>query len=372
MIESTIISNTHHFKLIKNQWNELLEKSQTDKLFMRWEWLFNWWIVFGDNYQLFIILVHENNNLIAIAPLYVNILKFTNLFQVKLFEILGSRFVGSDYLDFIFETAKEEVALKEITDVLEKRRSNILHLVNIREDSAAYKIVDQLQKESGFRVYSYFKTPCPYIELPNAWDELLMQFKKKKRSNLRYYKRKAEKDLLVKFSRVENEKELNSYFNTLIELNRSRMQQKRIDNLEGTFFNDRFLEFHKRISSVFLDEDILRLYYLKDQENNIIAIKYNFRLNNKAYSYQVGLKLGYEKSRLGTVMLCYCIEDAIKEGCKEYDFLEGNEKYKYEWTKEETIISSYYIYKNNFFYNVVFSLLKILTKLKSRFNSIIL
>ena len=69
MFESSIISYIQDFKLIKNHWNELLEKSQTDKLFMRWEWLFNWWIVFGDNHQLFIILVHENNNLIAIAPL---------------------------------------------------------------------------------------------------------------------------------------------------------------------------------------------------------------------------------------------------------------------------------------------------------------
>lgn len=373
MIYTRIISNKHEFKSIRKKWNALLEKSRADKIFMRWEWLCNWWLVFGNNSRLVIILIFDEDNLIGIAPFYINVQKKYPI-KISMLEILGSRFVGSDYLDIIVEDGKEKIVIDELLKMLWDLKRIIINFVNIRKDSIAYQIVEKVQTKTEYRTYKYAVTTCPFIKLPYSWNELLLGFKKKKRGNVKYYRKKAIKDLSITFYRVEKEDELSFYFNSLVNLNKYRMQQKKVRSLNGTFFNNKFVEFHERISKAFLKDNILRLYFLKNKQNDVVACKYNFLLNNKVYSYQVGIKPGYEKSRLGTVLLSYCIEDAISEGCKEYDFLEGNEKYKYEWAKETALIYSYYLFTNNAFNKILFLLLILKDKLKKNlvYNKLIL
>ena len=104
MLKYELINSTEVFKSLKTEWNNLLNNSNVDSIFLTWEWQFNWWNSFKSNKTLSIIIVRDNkdNKLLGIAPLYKakkQIFKAISISELK--------FIGDDdnatseYLDFI-------------------------------------------------------------------------------------------------------------------------------------------------------------------------------------------------------------------------------------------------------------------------------
>jgi CelD/BcsL family acetyltransferase involved in cellulose biosynthesis len=60
---------------------------------------------------------------------------------------------------------------------------------------------------------------------------------------------------------------------------------------------------------------------------------YILQYNSKYLYYQAGLDPKWARFSPGTVLFSYCIRRAIEEGMEEFDFLQGDESYKYSWTK---------------------------------------
>lgn len=77
-----------------------------------------------------------------------------------------------------------------------------------------------------------------------------------------------------------------------------------------------------------LDLGALELRWLSVGERPLAAI-YNIRWNNKIYFYQSGRTLDLPPNiRAGIVLHAHCIRQAIADGCREYDFLQGVSQYK--------------------------------------------
>ncbi len=70
--------------------------------------------------------------------------------------------------------------------------------------------------------------------------------------------------------------------------------------------------------------------------------------NDKYYYYQTGISLEGEKKSAGRVLLSLFIEQAFAEGCREFDFLRGNEGFKYFWTKDQRQTWSITLRKHDF------------------------
>ena len=60
------------FNSLKDRWNTFLAESPANSFFLRWEWLWNWWKVYGEaNFTLCILLVYRDAELIGICPFYL-------------------------------------------------------------------------------------------------------------------------------------------------------------------------------------------------------------------------------------------------------------------------------------------------------------
>ncbi|MFC1864048.1 hypothetical protein ACFL1Z_08880, partial [Thermodesulfobacteriota bacterium] len=93
------ILKPEQFSKLRDEWDMLLGMSGTGNIFLTWEWLYHWWMVYGNrDDNLFIITVRENGKLIGLAPFYVTIM-FNNMIRVVRF--LGSNMVYSDHLNLI-------------------------------------------------------------------------------------------------------------------------------------------------------------------------------------------------------------------------------------------------------------------------------
>jgi CelD/BcsL family acetyltransferase involved in cellulose biosynthesis len=89
--------------------------------------------------------------------------------------------------------------------------------------------------------------------------------------------------------------------------------------------------FHEDFSRIALDRGWLRLFTLRLGERPAAAV-YGFHRNGKTLYYQSGVDPTDSAHSLGLVALGFSIRHAIEEGAEEFDFLHGNEDYKFLWT----------------------------------------
>ncbi len=77
-----------------------------------------------------------------------------------------------------------------------------------------------------------------------------------------------------------------------------------------------------------------------------MAGHYSFIYQKKVYCHSVGFDPDWSSYNVGSVLQLYAIEDAIRRGVIEFDFLRGSEEYKYYWTKKEHVSVDIAICKN--------------------------
>lgn len=325
MLEITQILTTDAFYSLKNEWDELLHKSNANNIFLTWDWLFNWWKFFQKDKELNILLVRENGSLKAIAPLFKSTSK---IFGLKKIQFLGSIGVGSDYLDFILYQNREHELLFEILSFLDKQSNSwdIVNLTDIPEQSSTPSLFN---KQQFFVTTKSQHTICPYLKLPTKTDDSYIPLSKNMRSQINRKRRKFERDYNGSFVVLEQKERLDEAIEDLIRLNEERFKQK---NIASPFSDFLFNDFHRTIIPVFFDKGILRFCFLF-AGNNPIASIYIFKYDIKYYYYQAGFDITWHKISPGMLLFDYAIRLAIEEGIKEFDFLQGNEEYKYKWTK---------------------------------------
>ena len=98
----------------------------------------------------------------------------------------------------------------------------------------------------------------------------------------------------------------------------------------GSFTDPGKREFYRRMATRCAEKDWLRLCFLT-MEATPIATLLGFRYGSRFYGLQTGFDPAWSKFSVGHVLLARVFEQAIVEGCREYDFLRGTEPYKYDW-----------------------------------------
>ena len=68
----------------------------------------------------------------------------------------------------------------------------------------------------------------------------------------------------------------------------------------------------------------------------VIAVLYAFAGGKSTYYYLSGFDPAFDKLSPGTLIVGHAIEEAIAEGHRWFDFMRGQENYKYAWGALET------------------------------------
>ena len=91
---------------LKDVWNRLLAGSDFKNIFLTFDWLRTWWKIFGDDKELYVLVVKSDAEIIGIAPLMLERSKRLGR-TVKVIKFVGTPSV--DYGDFIGEDKKSIV-----------------------------------------------------------------------------------------------------------------------------------------------------------------------------------------------------------------------------------------------------------------------
>jgi len=326
LFQIDVVNSEQELYEMAEEWAELLQNSHSNTIFLTFEWISTWWKYLKDDRELMILTARdENEKLIGIAPLMRSKCRFLHFLRLNVVEFLGS--VHSDYLDFILLKDKEEGILEAIFKYLMEHDSewDILNLLDIPDNSETLKYIPKKLIELNHT--NNVKSVCPYINLPDKWELYLLSLSKKRRKKLKYYLRRLKKDFHFQFGEVGEKDNIKEKMDKLYSMHERRWKER---GAVGDFSDYNFAQFHKAIASNFLEINRLDLFYLSIN-GDIVSMLYAFRYNQKTFYYQSGFDPKYTKYSIGTVLLGCCIENAISKGMKEFDFLRGNELYKYDW-----------------------------------------
>lgn len=331
MFDIQRINTTDDFRQLREEWNELLENSSSDCLFLSWEWMFTWWKYLSEDKQLHVITVRNDRKLIAIAPLVLRPRRLMRLLPFRVLEFVGTGSVGSDYLNVLIRQGYEQDALRIMAGCLTEH-GLVLEFSQVeRTSSNMIGLVLQL-RQLGWDPDRTTINFCPYIQLgQKSWDTYLAGLGRSHRYNFRRRLRNLERSFDVRFKRAETEEERHAALQVLTSLHLERWSTR---GGSDAFHKPELLDFHEEMTSIALQKNWLRLYVLY-LDNRPAAAIYGFIYNNIFYFYQSGFDPAYGRYSTGMVIMGLAIKSALEEGADEYDLLHGHEDYKYLWANKE-------------------------------------
>ncbi len=300
--------------LDETRWNGLLDRSKLPSVFLTWQWQTQWVAARAGERPLSLLTVSDDDgSLLGLLPLYEE--------GPGTLRILGGVDV-SDYLDVIAAGGREEEVWHAL---LQHRAAQAVEwdLHSIRAASPTLALVPALAPTYGLHASSKLEARCPVVPLPGTWDEYLARLDGKDRHELRRKMRRLERELPGARARSHADAEgWDEALSDFLRLHRLSKAGK------ARFMDERMERFFRDATRALAAAGWARLWFLESEGGPVasfICVE---------YAGTVGLyNSGFDPTQAalspGIVLLCHVIRDAIERGFRRFDFLRGEEPYKY-------------------------------------------
>jgi CelD/BcsL family acetyltransferase involved in cellulose biosynthesis len=302
-----------------------VEASITDAPFLRHEMLSQWWKTLGGgewkDAELVLISASENGNLIGIAPL------FKVEYDGRPALLLVGSIEVSDYLDLIVRPEDLPRFLAGLIDFLvqsDKFKGLPFDWYNLVESSPTLAALKAESEKRGWVYHEEIYRPTPRIALNGDFDVYLAGIEKKQRHEIRRkMRRAAESTQPIKFYIVEEASTLESELEAFFQL----MAQ---DSNKAGFLKPAMREHMSALIRSSFDQGYLWLAFLT-VDGIKAAAALNFDYKNKLWGYNSGVGRDFMELSPGWVLLSHQIQWACEHGRYEFDFMRGDEEYKYRF-----------------------------------------
>lgn len=308
-----------------NTWNALVEQSIADTPFSRYEYLSEWWKTLGGGEwktaELVLISASENDQLIGIAPLFI-----ADYDNQRALMLVGSIEI-SDYLDLIVRQQDVSRFLSGLMDFLASSLPDnwsTLDWYNLPDDSPTLAALKADSEPRGWNHHEEIYRPTPRIALTGSFDDYLARIDKKQRHEIRRkMRRAAESELNVRFHVVHKDADINaemdSFFHLMIQ-----------DPNKALFLKDMMRDQMSTTIRTAFEEGYLWLAFL-EIDGVKVAASLNFDYKNKLWGYNSGVSRAHMELSPGWVLLAHTIQWCCENGRSEFDFMRGDEEYKYRF-----------------------------------------
>ena len=300
--------------------------SERATVFQTWEWGNVWWRHYGGRGRRFLGLVFvDGGNVIGIAPFWRDPLTP---------ELRGIGDGASDYLDIIAHPEHETSVVRGLLEwLVGDGRFCRLDIRQARPGGVlAALIEDAEQAVPRSRATLICGETCPFLPLASSWDAFKKTLGKKMRSNIGYYERNLEKHFVSVSYQIADTETLTEDLEAFFALHQRRWNERW---LPGAFASAGPRRFHTDIAKAMLAGGFLRLHTLT-LDGRTEAALYCFHKHRTTYYYLGGFEPEMARFSIGTVLTAKAIRHALEtDDATEFDFLRGNEAYKYKWGSQD-------------------------------------
>ena len=297
-------------------WDGLVAATRLRSPFLSWTWQREWAHVFAEERRLEIHGVEDGSGgLVALLPLYES--------APGTWQILGGADV-SDYLDLMAVQGREEEAWMALLQSRTAERVEWeLHAVPAA--SITVTALPQLAAAYGLAASVAVEERCPVLALPSSWETYLASLSGKHRHELMRKMRRLQRDAPdARVSSASAPAEIEARLGDFFHLHRRSLAGK------ARFMDSRMERFFRRVLIAFAERGAARLWFL-DTPASAIAAFVTIEWDGTVGLYNSGFDPERAALSPGVVLLAHVVRDAIARGRRTFDFLRGEERYKYEF-----------------------------------------
>ncbi|MDY6874063.1 MAG: GNAT family N-acetyltransferase [Chloroflexota bacterium] len=330
-----IYNNFDEIAQYQEEWDQILAATVSQVPFLTFDYLKAWWDTRGggewpQDSQLMLAAAFEDDQLMGVAPLFLA----ENLGGQQALMFVGAIEV-SDFLDVLVTPEKHAAFLSGLLDFLKNSDAvpawEVLDLYNILEDSPTLSVLEAEAETRGWVHEQTRLQPSPYITLPGDFDAYLMSIDKKQRHEIRRKLRNVAQDLVEPdFYYVKDGDTLDDEVDAFIAM----MAQ---DPSKKDFLTEPMRQHLHNTARVAFDGGWLHLsFYTLDGVK--AAANMSFIWHNRLWLYNSGWEWAYRQYSPGWLLLANLLQWANENGITEFDFMRGDESYKYKFGAEDRFI----------------------------------
>ena len=301
------------FDSVWERWEEILPMSATNTVFVSPWWHKTWWDNFGEGSDSLILSVSDDDQLLGIAPLMTS--------SNGTLTFLGDKDLY-DYLDFVVPRDSQDKFYSAMVDHLDELDWTNLELPSLPSGSPTLDYIPDLAGRMGWNVVVEEEETTPKAELPGSWDEFLAGLRKKDRHELRRKIRRLDRESENRQYAAANGDSLEGSMREFFTLLRASREDK------NEFLTPDREKFFLDMAHELASRDQFRLYFL-EVDGEKVAACICFDYGDDFLLYNSGYEPAYSRLSVGLINKALSIRTAIEENRKVFNFLKGNERYKY-------------------------------------------
>jgi CelD/BcsL family acetyltransferase involved in cellulose biosynthesis len=307
VIALEVIEDCSTLRNFQAEWLEFIRRMPSATPFQRPEWLLTWWSHFGSG-ALRVMVFRRDGEVAGVLPCFLH--HWNGRRQMTL---VGSGV--SDCLDPLFEPEYVDEIVARLRAHLRSRADwDICEWQDLSQNTPLAALGTVLED-----------TPCTVIAIEQPFEAFLAARPQALRRNLRRDKRKAEVIACVEFEVTESASE--ELMDALVRLHGARWAKA---GEAGMIEANRSEAFLRDVSGRFGAEGWLKIFALRFA-NEIVAIVLAFCDHTTIYGYLTGFDPQYEDLSFGRELLAQALRYAHERGYRQWDFLRGEEPYKFLW-----------------------------------------
>jgi len=344
------ITKFEDFLSLETIWNNLVEKSENDTLFLRHEWFKCWWLGFGKNKQLFVLLVKDEGSIIGIAPLMIERTHYRG-FPVRKIEFIENS--NSPRVNFIL-TKKKEECLEAVFNYLKENKDkwDIIDLRNVPEDTficgSLPEVLDRNKLLSGIRKGLH----SPFISVNSDWHTYYSTRTRRFRKSLKNKTNRIKKigePVIQKFENIGNP---GTVLTDIMEISKNSWKGKYQRDIASIEDNRRFFE---ELSKEAGKKRWLNIWLLSIN-GKPVAYEYHLKYKDRVSALRGDFDERLRDYSPGSILDAYIVRHVFESNLKEYDMGGSNDFYKRNWTSSARRHTEFIAYKNDLIWRLLYFL----------------
>ncbi len=305
-------------------WQALLERSYDNRIFLSPVWYRVWWEHFGRGSLSILTLRDTAGALTGLLPLTVQ-----ERDGGSTLTLLGDHHVA-DYMDGAAVKSDAACILRDLwREAFDGLTWDRLELRHVPSASPLVPALQTVARERDLPLHVEPDEVCPVALLCNSWDGYLQMLNKKQRHEIRRKLRRSQEGAEWSWRTVETAADLERDLPVFFRLHEASAGEK------ARFMTPPMQSFFRSIAAVLLEAGILRLSTFARDGVDIAAIMCFFH-RDRYLLYNSGYDPADAIVNPGIAAVAMAMQAAISERAVAFDFLSGDDPYKYQFGASNT------------------------------------
>jgi len=332
-----IIETLPSLAKLENNWNAVYDADPEAQIFLSWKWLSGWLAHIRGPWFILAAKANDSDE----AP-YVGFLPLRLESTVEKSDVLNEvKMAGNfaaDYTGIVCRPDAESKVIPAFARYLKQMNWARLTLENVRMSERRFRLLLAYFPKANFQVTEENRVGkvdginnsiCPYAALPKDWDSYLLSLSSNTRQKIRRLLKLVDAESEYRIT-VSTSKTFEEDLKTLLRFWEIKWRPRKGDLTDGLVRSNTIMLTHSFQSGLVF----LPTFWQGDRPIAALATFVDER--KRAFSFYItGRDETFDGPPPGVILHAFSIRHAIENGFSEYDFLRGNEPYKYSYRCEE-------------------------------------